>query len=123
MPHRDKTVQKEYNEYLAEIGGKCPFCEITNRSTDQILESRDTMMVLFAKFPYKAWDGRDVESHLMAVPKRHTDSLHELNDDESTEFITLIKKYEKNGYSVYARSAGNGSKTIEHQHTHLIKII
>lgn len=45
-----------------------------------------------------------------------------MTDEEMAEYIKILTKYEKLCYSIYARSPGNTSKSIVHQHTHLIKI-
>ncbi len=37
--------------------------------------------------------------------------------------MTLIGKYEAKGYNVYARGIGSISRSVAHQHTHLIKLV
>ncbi len=47
----------------------------------------------------------------MIIPKRHVASLDELTSDEKLDYITLAAKYEADGYSLYARSPGNVTKS------------
>jgi len=63
----------------------------------------------------------EVTDHLMIVPKKHVESLHDLTSKEKIDIIDLIATYEKKGYNVYAREKGNATKSVPHQHTHLIK--
>ena len=73
-------------------------------------------------FPYTVWDSYFVDEHLMLIPKRHVDSIGKLSDHELMVFGKVLGRYEDAGYSVYGRAATNGSKSVAHQHTHLIKV-
>lgn len=57
----------------------------------------------------------------MIIPKRHVASLDGLTSDEKLDYVTLAAKYEADGYSLYAHSPGNVTKSAIHQHMHLIK--
>jgi diadenosine tetraphosphate (Ap4A) HIT family hydrolase len=57
----------------------------------------------------------------MIVPLKHTNTLSDLTADESIEFVGLLASYESKGFNVYARAPHSTMKTVEHQHTHLIK--
>jgi diadenosine tetraphosphate (Ap4A) HIT family hydrolase len=57
----------------------------------------------------------------MVIPKKHTDTLADLSEREALEYVKLISSYEANGYNVYARAPSSKTKSIVHQHTHLIK--
>jgi len=122
MTLRDTQIQSDYQAYLAELGDACPFCRLRDNATEQIIDETDHCLVVHAKFPYERWDSHSVDDHLMIVPIHHYAAVHEFDDKVSADFMTLVKLYESRGYSIYARAANNPSKTIRHQHTHLIKI-
>ena len=73
-------------------------------------------------FGYDLWDGCGVDEHFMIIPKRHVASLAELTSDERIDYMDTIAKYEADGYSLYARSPGNATKSVVHQHMHFMKI-
>lgn len=70
---------------------------------------------------YDLWEARDVTEHLLVIPKRHAVSMAELSQAERLDIINIIAFYEAKGYNVYARGAMSPSKSVPHQHTHLIK--
>lgn len=55
------------------------------------------------------------------VPKRHVLSLKELTDEEKLDHMNIIAAYEAEGYNIYARSVDSSTRSVPHQHTHLIK--
>jgi diadenosine tetraphosphate (Ap4A) HIT family hydrolase len=67
------------------------------------------------------FEGQRVEDHLMVIPKRHAETVGEFTDREILDQMKIAGKYEMNGYDIYARGVGNISRTVKHQHTHLIK--
>lgn len=119
---RKRSSQKTYVTYLKKISqSPCQFCEFTEKS-QQTIAHKKTHLIIKNIFGYDIWDDNDVVDHLMIVPKRHIVSISEMNKNEQTEYIQTISQYEKKGYSVYARAPQNISKSIVHQHTHLIKL-
>ena len=58
----------------------------------------------------------------MVIPKRHVDSLANLSDEEKIDYMNQVARFESSGYSIYARAQGSKTKSMIHQHTHLIKI-
>lgn len=72
-------------------------------------------------FGYDMWDSAGVAEHYMIVPKRHVESLGQLNAAEAKEYMDLLATFEKEGYSIYARAPQSITKSVPHQHTHLIK--
>lgn len=70
---------------------------------------------------YDLWEGHDVEDHLLVIPLRHVGSLDELSETEKLAIIDQASAYEKQGYGVYARGVGVVTRSVTHQHTHLIK--
>ena len=73
-------------------------------------------------FPYDVWDGYEVSDHLMIVPKQHTETIGDFSKEELQEYVNILAKYEKMGYSIYARAPQNKRKTVPHEHTHLIML-
>lgn len=106
----------------------CTMCHLSqkeinaNDDAEQLISHHDHMYVTRNIFPYTLWDGSPVSDHLMVVPRRHIVSLSELTTEEKLEWTDLVTFYEKQNYSVYARSADNSAKSIVHQHTHLIRV-
>ena len=99
----------------------CAFCD-DDTLTTRVTQETDTMMVLPNRVSYDIFEGRKVLDHLMIVPKRHLERVADFTDQEQLELMKLIGKYEANGYSIYARGWGSVSRSVKHQHTHLIKL-
>lgn len=116
-------MQRAYLRHRATYthDGYCEFCNLTNDST-QVLKRYEYFWFVANIFPYDMWDGYRVLEHMMFVPIRHVDSLSDFSKAEQLEYVRLLVTLEKLGYSVYARSAGSKSKSIAHQHTHLMKL-
>lgn len=98
----------------------CTFCNEL-KVHDKILREGKTMFVIPNRVSYDIFEGRRVVDHLMIIPKRHLTSFDEFTDKEVLEMVRTTAEYEQNGYNVYARGWGNVSRSVEHQHTHLIK--
>jgi diadenosine tetraphosphate (Ap4A) HIT family hydrolase len=98
----------------------CTFCNELKKATN-VIEEGKTMFVIPNRVSYDIFEGRKVTGHLMIIPKRHVESLKDFTDEEAAEFVRMSAKYESNGYNVYARAIGNISRSVLHQHTHLIK--
>lgn len=120
---RSATHAQAYENYLHFLNANslCPFCEISIDNEHYINET-DNFWIVRNIFPYQVWEGQPVLSHLMIVPKAHLLSLKYLSESESKEFVLLVADYEHSGYNVYARTAGSKTRSIEHQHTHLIQL-
>lgn len=87
---------------------------------DGIIESKYSYVVPNLT-KYDLWELYEVTDHLLLVPKRHVIHLNELDDKEKLEFINTLSKYEADGYSIYSRSSGSNTRSVDHLHTHLIK--
>lgn len=119
---RKRASQRHYVKHLANIAKDvCNFCLLTPKSKQTLVSSQHFNIVKNI-FGYDIWDGCRVIDHLMIVPKRHIHSLSELTKNEKMQYVTLLCEYERDGYSVYSRSPDNITKSIAHQHTHLIKL-
>jgi len=122
MYHYRKTYKKyaQKNKDDKQKGTLCTFCH--NITHEQKAESNDTMQVVFNRVSYDVFEGRAVLDHLMIVPKRHVESLNDFTDQEKLDLMSLAGEYEAKGYNVYARGMGSITRSVKHQHTHLIKI-
>lgn len=98
----------------------CPFCGEENEL--DVIERGALFSVTRARFEYDTWDDIVVDEHLMLVPNRHVVLLGGLTDEERAEFLRQVSDFEARGYSVYARAPHDPTRTIAHQHTHLIKL-
>lgn len=123
---RSRKEELHYRRHQADLkkiqktNQSCAFC-IINSNSSQFIEETKNFRVIKNIFPYSIWDGELVDSHLMVIPKRHTDKLGSLPLSAGNEFLRLIDKYENTGYNLYARSPGSKIKTVFHQHSHLIR--
>lgn len=98
----------------------CPFC--TTARMEHIIEENGTMFIVANRVSYDMFEGRRVHEHLMVIPKAHRASIVDFTVDESRDFMSLVGKYEALGYNVYARGFDSPSRSVKHQHTHLIKL-
>jgi diadenosine tetraphosphate (Ap4A) HIT family hydrolase len=119
---RSRKQESEYRAYRKKRkpNEDCQFCSISS-SSNVLIETTEHFRVIKNRFPYSMWDGHKVIDHLLVIPKKHTDTLNDLTDAEAGEYMRLISAYENDGYSVYARAPGSKTKSIVHQHTHLLK--
>lgn len=121
---RSSKANKHYKHHQAHIEPPskiCVFCAL-KPGDKQVLRQTKHFKIVQNIFPYTLWDSQTVDDHLTISPIKHTDTLSDLSEKAAKEFVDLIGEYESNGYSVYARAPGNVTKSITHQHTHLIKL-
>src|SRR3990167_7791088 len=118
---RTRKSQNIYRKYIDTLDkSACEFCKFTPKSK-QVLKNLKHFWIVDNVFGYDMWDSSGVVEHIMLVPKRHIESISQLNSNENQEFIDNLGLYEKKGYSIYARSHSNSRKSVAHQHTHFIK--
>ncbi len=95
----------------------CTFCEIINKKKDDpIIYENDNFIVipsLRAICP----------GHILVIPKKHTDFLFNMQDDEYLELMKLAKKIGKSLQKAYnSKTTGimlNGFEVL-HVHLHLV---
>lgn len=116
MYHYRKS-RKVYNNFPKPAG--CPFCDPQETAT--ALRETEHAFVLANRTFYDLWELRRVTDHLMIVPKLHVRSLAELPDAAKLDIMKLIGEYESGDYNVYARATTSMTRSVAHQHTHLIK--
>lgn len=78
--------------------------------------------MLANRVTYDYFEGVPVREHLMVIPKRHIITISDMSDAEKIEYVTLLGEYEKQDYAVYSRAVVSGIRSVEHVHTHLLKI-
>lgn len=100
--------------------GGCPFCAAAN-SSHPLRESK-LFYIIKNRVAYDFFEGVPVRDHLMVIPKRHITTVADMSNDEKVEYVTLLGEYEKKDYAVYSRAVESGIRSVEHVHTHLLKI-
>jgi diadenosine tetraphosphate (Ap4A) HIT family hydrolase len=112
-----RSTKKVYASYPRP--SRCSFCDPAERAR-ALKETEYAFVVPNCTF-YDHWETRTVEDHLMVIPKQHVESFLELSDAAKIDIMTLIGEYESTEYNVYARAASNQTRSVAHQHTHLIR--
>lgn len=122
MTTRKRKQEKQYQRLKKNRpkSDDCSFCLIT-QGHEEFIEEGAFFKIITNRFHYSYWDEQEVQHQVMLVPKEHIDSISKLPLKAAEEFLEYISKYEEQGYSVYARPPQSVTKTITHQHTHLIK--
>ncbi len=123
MATRSRKDEKSYAAHRKNVHAKvgCIFCDY-EESGQSYKDQTKSFVIINNIYPYSHWDGQGVLDHLLVVPKKHTDTLSDLDSNEAIEYVNLIASYESKGYSVYSRAPASNRKTVIHQHTHLIKL-
>ena len=118
-PNKIGKVYKKYRQKNQNSPKNYNFYERV-KSEDGVVEDLDLFIIAKNLFGYQIWDGFEVEEHLLVIPKRFVEGINEFSKQEFDEFQKILAKYEAKGFSIYARAPKNKSKTVMHQHTHLI---
>lgn len=121
MHHYRNTI-KQYQAFNQsdKAARGCTFCREVNGP--KVRHETATMFIIPNRVKYDMFEGRRVLDHLMVIPKRHLGSIDDFTDREKIEQMTIAGEYEVEGYNVYARGKGSVSRSVDHQHTHLIKL-
>ena len=95
----------------------CIFCNIIKNSTNEPIIYEDEKFIVLPSLRAIA------KGHIMVIPKKHTDFLFNMEDDEYQETMTLTKKIAKVLQKAYdSKTVGimlNGLE-IFHVHVHLV---
>lgn len=120
--NRSRKTELKYRHYQQNLPGPnyCQFCEVGPQDAHYIRQTNH-FKIIRNLFAYSLWDEAAVADHLLILPMQHIDTLAHLTKDEAHELVQLINHYETQGYNIYARAAHSDSKSVAHQHTHLIK--
>jgi diadenosine tetraphosphate (Ap4A) HIT family hydrolase len=119
MYYHTRKTRKLYNKNR-RADPDCTFCE--NVAHEDILRETAGCFIVENRTPYDMWEHHQVLHHLMVIPKRHVQSLHDLPRAELLDAMRLCAEYEAAGYNIYARATGSPRRSVFHQHTHLIKL-
>ena len=122
-PWRSKYIESFKEE---QSGGKCIFCqavdkEISDMSNLVVHKSKNTIVMLNL-YPYN-------NGHLLIIPKKHVDSIQDINKEVANELIeqiifsekVLTEVYKPQGFNIGAnlgRAGGAGIK--DHIHFHIV---
>lgn len=98
----------------------CTFCRDETRQTT-LLEN-ETMFVVKNRVSYDMFEGKKVLDHVMVIPKAHHESLRDFTDVEKIDVMNIMAEYEGRGYNIYARGVGSSTRSVSHQHTHMLKL-
>lgn len=112
-----RATHNRYKNYPKPT--ECPFCKNINQ--ERIIDQTEHHLIVPNRVMYDVWELRRVTEHYMIIPRRHVRSLNELTEAEQLDHVQLMARYEVQGFNIYARSAGSFQRSVEHQHTHLIK--
>jgi diadenosine tetraphosphate (Ap4A) HIT family hydrolase len=117
---KTKTVYTKHNT-SDTAHDTCNFCHIDTK--ESILYENATMYVVANRVSYDMFEDRKVTDHLMVIPKEHHESIQTFSNEEKCDAMNIMGDYESHGYSVYARGLGSTTRSVKHQHTHLIKLV
>lgn len=121
MHHFRKTWQTYQTHQKADrLRDDCTLC--IERNLDTVMHMGETMYIVKNRVQYDMFEGRRVEDHLLVMPKLHKESLLEFTASEQQEMMDIISDYESKGYGFYGRGVGSLTRSVKHQHTHLIKL-
>jgi histidine triad (HIT) family protein len=100
----------------------CIFCKIVKGEIPSVKIWEDSEFISFA-------DVKPVgEGHTLVIPKKHFNTLMDLNKDVSERYINaikktaeiLIKKYNADGFNAVLNSGEAAGQIINHVHFHLL---
>jgi diadenosine tetraphosphate (Ap4A) HIT family hydrolase len=122
MLHYRKTINVYRGHNKSDtMKDVCTFCNEDN--LPRVTGENKTMFIMPNRVSYDMFEGRRVIDHLMVIPKRHAETVAEFSDQEKIDQMTIIGEYEARGYNTYARGVATISRSVKHQHTHLIKLV
>lgn len=118
--------REEYENVSIPDDVSCIFCaqaEGDDRVTKLPVYEDDFLMVVLNIFPYNT-------GHLLVVPKRHVNSLSELEDDERNRLFSMVERVEAlqkevaepAGIDIGINLGKAAGESIEHLHVQLVPI-
>ena len=112
---------KNMNENLVE---DCIFCKIIRKEIPASIVYENDMVVAFKDINPAA------KIHIVVIPKKHIESLENLDIKEDAKYIVEIHKaiqeitrnfkVEKDGYRIVTNIAKNAGQEVKHIHYHII---
>lgn len=116
--YRHPDIQKKYDEDRKISQKECVFCEV---ESDCVIEEYTHFRIIKNIYPYHMWDLKQVEEHLMIVPKHHTEGFDGFKEESFEEYLKITTSYSNSGYDLFTRTTKSSRKTQPHFHTHLIR--
>jgi diadenosine tetraphosphate (Ap4A) HIT family hydrolase len=105
----------KYTDFLKERKG-CPFCDGKDK---KIAENKNAFLT-YALAPYH-------KHHLLVVPKKHTDKILDVSDEEIRDILLMLKTgfeiLKKLGYdnvTALVREGNETGKSVPHLHYHIV---
>ncbi|WP_373072622.1 histidine triad nucleotide-binding protein [Sulfurimonas sp.] len=98
----------------------CLFCKIVNKEIPSNIVAENDDFLAFHDINPKA------PVHILAIPKKHVDSFHEVDPTimgGMTEFIKEVAEkmaMENSGYRVITNIGENGGQEVKHLHFHVL---
>lgn len=94
----------------------CIFCKIINKELKANIVYQDQDFIVFKDIKPKA------ETHLLIMPKKHIESLNELEDiNLAGKMLLLAKKIIKDtNYKIQINTGKKAGQIIDHLHLHLL---
>ena len=106
------------------MNDNCIFCAIINKKVPAEIVFEDDQFIAFKDINPLA------SVHVLLVPKKHTDSLNNIPDEDVASLSNLFiyaKKVAKqlglyeNGYRLIINTGKDGGQTVPHIHMHILK--
>jgi histidine triad (HIT) family protein len=98
----------------------CLFCKIVNKEIPSNIVAENDDFLAFHDINPKA------PVHILAIPKKHVDSFHEVDPQimaGMTEFIKEVARksaIDSSGYRVITNIGDNGGQEVKHLHFHIL---
>ncbi len=109
-------MRKDY--YYGKKPTNCQFCELDK---SVIIIEQNSCIMIANKYPY-------VFGHLLIVPKRHVETIEDLNKDEDKDMMLLSKKavrmlrntFNPEGFNIGINIGEISGGSIKHLHIHIV---
>lgn len=96
----------------------CIFCDINK---EKIIYETSYWFAIFDEYPVN-------QGHTLLIPKRHVESVFELNEEEKQTLVDSIKDIESllarffniDGFNIGINQGKTAGQTIHHLHIHII---
>ncbi len=98
----------------------CIFCKIVNKEIPSNIVLENDKFIAFHDINPKA------PTHILAIPKEHVDSFHEVSAEIMQGMTTFIQDVarevgiDKSGYRVITNIGENGNQEVKHLHFHVL---
>jgi len=118
MYYQHRKTRKKYASFPKN--DVCEFCD-PKKYSEVVYEETEHAYVIPNRTFYDHWELRKITDHRLIIPKSHVLTLADLNKAERADVMDIIADYESRDYEIYARAPGSSTRSVPHQHTHLIK--